>query len=148
MSIDVFNLLAIRGPTHSEDMLGIEPGSSNPQSSPLPLPHRGRPSQNAMTYKMIHASPLQSFIIFPWRKLYACFWSKAQKLLPCIVILICMHIYMSLSIARAKGWPSFYFLRTTKTWCKLSGKFNFWLFHTEIPWLRGSLTTIFLRHEE
>ena len=33
-------LLAIRGPTCSESMLGIEPGSPNPQSSLLPLCHR------------------------------------------------------------------------------------------------------------
>ena len=38
-SEDVFNLLAIRGPTHGEGMLGIEPGSPVSQSSPLPL-HR------------------------------------------------------------------------------------------------------------
>ena len=35
-SADVFNLLAIRGPTRGEGMPGIEPGSSDPQSSPLP----------------------------------------------------------------------------------------------------------------
>ena len=40
-SEDVFNLLAIRGPTRGEGMPGIEPGSSDPQSSPLPLRHRG-----------------------------------------------------------------------------------------------------------
>ena len=40
-SEDVFNLLAIRGPTRSEGKPGIEPGSSDPQSSPLPLHHRG-----------------------------------------------------------------------------------------------------------
>ena len=36
-----FYLLAIRGPTHGEDMPGIEPGSSDPQSNSLPLRHRG-----------------------------------------------------------------------------------------------------------
>ena len=40
-SEDVFNILAIRGPTRGEGMPGIEPGSSDPQSSPLPLRHRG-----------------------------------------------------------------------------------------------------------
>ena len=40
-SKDVFNLLAIRGPTRGEGKPGIEPGSSDPQSSPLPLHHRG-----------------------------------------------------------------------------------------------------------
>ena len=40
-SEDVFNLLAIRGPIHVEGKPGIEPGSSDPQSSPLPLRHRG-----------------------------------------------------------------------------------------------------------
>ena len=40
-SEDVFNLLAIRGPTRSEGKPGIEPESSDPQSSPLPLRHRG-----------------------------------------------------------------------------------------------------------
>ena len=40
-SEDVFNLLAIRGPTRGEGKPGIEPGSSDPQSSPLPLRHRG-----------------------------------------------------------------------------------------------------------
>ena len=34
-------LLAIRGPTHGEGMPGIEPGSTDLQSSPLPLRHRG-----------------------------------------------------------------------------------------------------------
>ena len=38
---DVFNLLAIRGPTRGEGMPGIEPKSSDPQFSPLPLCHRG-----------------------------------------------------------------------------------------------------------
>ena len=41
MSEDVFNLLAIRGPICGEAMPGIDPGSSDPQSSPLPLRHRG-----------------------------------------------------------------------------------------------------------
>ena len=36
-SEDVFYLLAIIGPTCGEGMLGIEPRSPNPQSSPLPL---------------------------------------------------------------------------------------------------------------
>ena len=40
-SEDVFNLLAIRGPKRGEGKLGIELVSSNPQSSPLPLRHRG-----------------------------------------------------------------------------------------------------------
>ena len=40
-SKDVFNLLAIRGPTHGEGKPGIEPRSSDPQSSPLPLRHCG-----------------------------------------------------------------------------------------------------------
>ena len=40
-SEDVFNLLAIRGSTHGEGMPGIETGSSDPQSSPLPLRPRG-----------------------------------------------------------------------------------------------------------
>ena len=40
-SEDVFNLLAIRGPTRGEGKPGIEPGSSDPKSSPLPLRHRG-----------------------------------------------------------------------------------------------------------
>ena len=39
MSDDIFYLLAIRGPTCSEGMPGIEPGSSDPQSSPQPLCH-------------------------------------------------------------------------------------------------------------
>ena len=39
---DVFYLLAIRGPTRGEGKRGIEPGSSDPKSSPLPLRHRGR----------------------------------------------------------------------------------------------------------
>ena len=34
---DVFNLLAIRGPTRGEGKSGIQPGSSDPQSSLLPL---------------------------------------------------------------------------------------------------------------
>ena len=37
----VFCLLAIRGPTRGEGKRGIEPGSSDPKSSPLPLRHRG-----------------------------------------------------------------------------------------------------------
>ena len=37
---DVFYLLAIKGPTRSEGKPGIEPGSSDPQLSPLPLRHR------------------------------------------------------------------------------------------------------------
>ena len=41
MSEDVFYLLAIRGPTCGEGKRGIEPGSSDPKSSPLPLRHRG-----------------------------------------------------------------------------------------------------------
>ena len=40
-SEDVFYLLAIRGPTRGEGKRGIEPGSSDPKSSPLPLRHRG-----------------------------------------------------------------------------------------------------------
>ena len=40
-SEDVFYLLAIRGPTRGEGMPGIEPGSTDPQSNPLPLRHRG-----------------------------------------------------------------------------------------------------------
>ena len=39
-SEDVFNLIAIRGPTLGEGKPGNEPGSSDPQSSPLPLRHR------------------------------------------------------------------------------------------------------------
>ena len=38
---DAFHLLVIRGLTRGEGKHGIEPGSSNPQSSPLPLRHRG-----------------------------------------------------------------------------------------------------------
>ena len=40
-SEDVFYLLAIRGPTRGEGKRGIEPGSSDPKSSPLPLRQRG-----------------------------------------------------------------------------------------------------------
>ena len=40
-SEDAFYLLAIRGPTRGEGKRGIEPGSSDPKSSPLPLRHRG-----------------------------------------------------------------------------------------------------------
>ena len=40
-SEDVFYLRAIRGPTRSEGKPGIKPGSSDPQSSPLLLRHRG-----------------------------------------------------------------------------------------------------------
>ena len=39
-SEDAFNLLAIREPTRGEGKPKIEPGSSDPQSSPLPLRHR------------------------------------------------------------------------------------------------------------
>ena len=42
-SEDIFYLLAIRGPTRGEGKRGIEPGSSDPKSSPLPLRHRGGP---------------------------------------------------------------------------------------------------------
>ena len=42
-SEDVFYLLAIRGPTRGEGKRGIEPGSSDPKFSPLPLRHRGGP---------------------------------------------------------------------------------------------------------
>ena len=42
---DLFNLLANRG-AHGEGMLGIQPGSPDPQSSPLPLCHFGRPKRN------------------------------------------------------------------------------------------------------
>ena len=38
-----FYILAIRGPTRGEGKRGIEPGSSDPKSSPLPLRHRGGP---------------------------------------------------------------------------------------------------------
>ena len=41
-SEDVFYLFAIRGPTRGEGKRGIEPGSSDPKSSPLTLRHRGR----------------------------------------------------------------------------------------------------------
>ena len=44
-SEDVFYLLAIRGPTRGEGKRGIEPGSSDPKSSPLPLRHRGGPEE-------------------------------------------------------------------------------------------------------
>ena len=40
-SEDVFYLLAIRVPTRGGGKRGIEPGSSDPKSSPLPLRHRG-----------------------------------------------------------------------------------------------------------
>ena len=40
-SEDVFYLLAIRGPTRGEGKRGIEPGSSDQKSSPLPLRHCG-----------------------------------------------------------------------------------------------------------
>ena len=40
-SEDVCYLLAIRGATRGEGKRGIEPGSSDPKSSPLPLCHRG-----------------------------------------------------------------------------------------------------------
>ena len=40
-SEDVFYVLAVRGPTCGEGMPGIEPGSPEAQSSPLPLRHRG-----------------------------------------------------------------------------------------------------------
>ena len=40
-SEDVFYLLAMRGPTRGEGKWGIEPGSSDPKSSPLPLRHSG-----------------------------------------------------------------------------------------------------------
>ena len=40
-SEDVFYLLAIRGPKRGEGKRGIEPGSSDPKSSLLPLRHRG-----------------------------------------------------------------------------------------------------------
>ena len=36
-SEDIFYLLAIRGPSRGEGMPGLESGSSDPQSSPLPL---------------------------------------------------------------------------------------------------------------
>ena len=42
-SEDVFYLLAIIGPTRGEGKRGIEPGSSDPKSSPLPLCHCGGP---------------------------------------------------------------------------------------------------------
>ena len=38
-SEDVFNLLAIRGPTRCESMAGIESGSPDLQSSLLPIRH-------------------------------------------------------------------------------------------------------------
>ena len=38
---DVFNLLVIRGPTRGEGMTEIEPRSPDPQSTPIPLCHRG-----------------------------------------------------------------------------------------------------------
>ena len=40
-SEDVFNLLAIKGPTRGDRMPGIEPGSPDLQSTPLPLCHNG-----------------------------------------------------------------------------------------------------------
>ena len=43
-SEDAFYLLAIRGLTRGEGKPGIEPGSSDPKSSPLPLRHRGGPN--------------------------------------------------------------------------------------------------------
>ena len=49
-SEDAFNLLAIRGPTCGEGMPGIEPGSSDPQSSPLPLRHRGGPQDQNVAH--------------------------------------------------------------------------------------------------
>ena len=39
MPEDIFYLLAISGPTRREGVPGIEPGSSDPQSSRLPLRH-------------------------------------------------------------------------------------------------------------
>ena len=53
-SEDVFNLLAIRGPTRVEGKPGIKPGSSDPQSSPLPLCHRGRANWIEVYIRFIH----------------------------------------------------------------------------------------------
>ena len=45
-------LLAIRGPTRGEGKRGIEPGSSDPKSSPLPLRHRGGIEVNCLKTKL------------------------------------------------------------------------------------------------
>ena len=52
MSEDVFNLLAIRGPTRGEVMPGIEPGSSDPKPSPLPLCHRGGQEEEEVSLRI------------------------------------------------------------------------------------------------
>ena len=46
-SEDVFYLLAIRCPARGEGKPGIEPGSSDPKSSPLPLRHHGGPQSTS-----------------------------------------------------------------------------------------------------
>ena len=43
---DVFNLLSIRGSTRGEGMPGIEPGSPDPLSNPLPQRQRHRGERN------------------------------------------------------------------------------------------------------
>ena len=55
---DVFNFLAIRGPTRGEGMQGIEPGSSDQQSSPQTLRHRsiGRSIQGT-NLDVLHVDP-------------------------------------------------------------------------------------------
>ena len=59
-SEDVFYLLAISGPTRGEGKRGIEPGSSDPKSSPLPLRHRGgiSPSVIENDFILIKYKPL------------------------------------------------------------------------------------------
>ena len=70
-SEDVFDLLAIRGPTRGEGMPGIEPVSSDQKSSPLPPRQRGgRYPMNGKvlcyTVHMIHIIALGNFAIVFW----------------------------------------------------------------------------------
>ena len=99
-SEDVFYLLAIRGPTSGEGNPGIEPGSSDPQSSPLPLRHRGGVSLGKRCFhkliedkddKDIKKNQLIPVMIFPFRHnrsitfretnkiLASCKWRDAQR---------------------------------------------------------------------
>ena len=69
-SEDLFSILAIKGPTRGEGKPGIEPGSSDPQSSPLPLRHRGGPLYTHLSIISIKVASL--YLIQP------CVWPVQQ----------------------------------------------------------------------
>ena len=71
-SEDVFHLLAIRGPTDGEGKRGIEPGSSDPKSSPLHLRHRGG-QRSFFLWKEKWLQKIKKWRnMVPWRNIVLC----------------------------------------------------------------------------